>query len=188
MRLQCLQRVGRARRSVTARRRTPGASQSGGSHGETGQSRRKPHWRRRSLNNSLIIARSSAAERRSSGDETPRRYSPSASTTPSSRAISRSVSRTRRRARLRTTAVPTDLGTAKWTRAAPGAAQNDALRGPRRTLARTGGWLHALRSIDEPFTLPVGSVPCDGGPAEQRVRRASSFWPESRVFYAFFLY
>lgn len=185
--LQCLQGVSRARRDVTAHRSAAGTNQSGGSHRETGQSRREPHQRRRSLNNSLTIDRSSAAENRSSDAETPRRYSPSASTSASSRVSSRSVSRMRRRTRLRTTAVPTDRGTARWTRAVPGVAQNDTLNGPRRLLAATGGWLCVLRPLEKPLTPPVGSVPYDGGIAERRGRSAFSFWPGSRVSCAFSL-
>lgn len=185
--VQGLQRVGRARRYVTAHRRTTGTDRSGGSHRETGQARRERHRCRKPLNNSPSIDRSSAAENRSSEAETPRRYSPSASTSASSRASSRSVSRMRRRTRLRTTAVPTDFGTARWTRVAPGEAQNDTLNGPRRILAVTGDRLCVLRSLEKPLTLPVGSVPYDVGLAEQRGRSAFSFWLESRVSYAFSL-
>ena len=185
MRLEGFERVGRTRRNVTTHRWPSTPNQLGGSHQQAGQPRREAHRRRRSFNNSPIIVRSSAAERRSSDDETPRWYSPPASG--SSRANSLRVARTRRRTRLRTTAVPTDLGTARWTRAVPPAASNDALRGPRRTLTATGGGLPALRPNDEPLTLPVGSVPCGGGTVGQRVRRESSFWSETRVSYAFSL-
>ena len=192
--LQRFQRVGRARWNVPAHRRTAGASHPDGSHCQTGQSRREPHpelpradphgsshRRRRSVSSSLIIARSSSAEKRSRDADTPRRYSPPASTTDPSPASSRSASRTRRRTRFRTTAVPTDLGTARWTRVAPGAARNDTLSGPRRTLIAVGAWLLVLRPRDKPVTLPVGSVPYGVGLAGQRAHRASSFGPGSRV-------
>lgn len=186
MGLQRLQRVSRARRDVTAHRRAAGPDQLGGSHRETGQSRRIPHLRLRSFNSSPTISCSSVAEARSSDAKTPSRYSPSASTAPS-RVSSRSVSRMRRRTRLRTTAVPTDLGTARWTRAAPGAARNDTLKGPRRMWVAAGGCSCAPRPLDRPLTPPVGSVPYDGGLAGRRVRSASAFWPESRVSCAFSL-
>lgn len=87
--------------------------------------------------------------------------------------------------RLRTTAVPTDLGTAKWTRTGPGAARNDSLSGPRRALDAAGDWSWVLRPPVEPVTLPVGSAPYDDGLAGQLVRSEFAFWPENRASCAF---
>ena len=185
--LNSLQRVGGAGRDVPALRRAPDTSQLVLPDRTAAKPCCQPPHRRTSLNNPPTVARSSAADRVSSGAKIPSRYSPPASTTARSRTSSCSAPRTRRRALLRTTAVPTDFGTTNRTRDAPGAARWDTLRGPRRAVVVRNPSL-TLRLIAEPLTRPVDFAPCGGVCATRHARRESSSWLEIRVSYAFFLY
>ena len=195
---QSLQRVVRARRSEPAHRAAPCATRLIGPNGPTRESCCARHLHQRPRRNSAAspsassLASAVSADFKSCGDQpsrganTLRRYSPASRRIAPSRASSRNISRTLRRQRFRTTAVPTDLGTANIKRGEPAPCWNLNLSGPRRAISTKPRALNGLPATVELFTRLAGFALCDDVRLLLLGPRGCSSAPESRVFYVAF--